>query len=156
MLRHFFYFFNSELYRTSCNNPWLLCRIKSMRFYAHNLLKICRAELIRDCSQGIRRGLTLMEMIIALSLMTIVFASVVPLFGQMRDSWESKQAAADTMQNSRILIDHMRRNLSKAIKVTAVSDASQTDGYIEFENNQRLKLKRILYKLAYLYLLRCL
>jgi type II secretory pathway pseudopilin PulG len=80
-------------------------------------------------------GLTLMEMIIALSIITVIFAAIFPLFGQIRDGWESKQAATEALQNGRILIDHMNRNLAKAVKVTAVSEASETDGYIEFENN---------------------
>lgn len=80
-------------------------------------------------------GLTLMEMVIALSIMTIVFASVLPLFFQMRNSWETRQAAAETLQNGRILIDHINRNISKAVKITAVSESSQTSGYIEYENN---------------------
>jgi len=76
-----------------------------------------------------------MEMVIALSIMTIVFASILPLFGQMRKSWDAKQAAAETLQNGRILIDHLNRNISKAVKITAVSDWSQTIGYIEYEDN---------------------
>jgi prepilin-type N-terminal cleavage/methylation domain-containing protein len=85
--------------------------------------------------RSLKSGLTLMEMIIALSIITIVFASIFPLFGQIRDGWDSKQAAADTLQNGRILIDHMNRNLAKAVKVTAVSISSDISGYIEFEDN---------------------
>ncbi len=107
----------------------------------HNLLNIYPAAPAKAFRSGIRRGLTLMEMIIALSLMTIVFASVAPMFAQMRNSWDSKQAAAETMQNGRILIEHMQRNLSKAVKITAVSDSSETDGYIEFENNDAETLR---------------
>lgn len=76
-----------------------------------------------------------MEMVIALSIMIVILTAILPLFGQIRSGWESSQTAADTMQNGRILIDHLNHNLVKAVKVTAVSDASQTDGYIEFENN---------------------
>ncbi len=76
-----------------------------------------------------------MEMIIAMSIITIVFASILPLFGQIRNSWDSKQVAAETLQNGRILIDHLNRNLSKAVIITAISDSSETNGYIEYEDN---------------------
>jgi len=76
-----------------------------------------------------------MEMIIALSIITIIFAAIFPLFGQIRENWDSKQAAAETLQNGRILIDHMNRNLAKAVKVTAVSFSSDMSGYIEFQDN---------------------
>ena len=76
-----------------------------------------------------------MEMVIALSIMTVIFAAILPLFGQIRSGWDSQQAAAETLQNGRILIDHLNRNLTKAVKVTAVSNSLVTDGYIEFEDN---------------------
>jgi len=87
------------------------------------------------------RGLTLVEMIIALAMMGIVFAAILPLFGQIRNSWDSKQAAAETLQNGRILIDHLNRTLSKAVRITAVSDPSQANGYIEFEDNDANDLR---------------
>jgi len=87
------------------------------------------------------KGLTLVEMIIALAMMGIVFAAIVPLFGQIRNSWDSKQAAAETLQNGRILVDHLNRTLSKAVRITAVSDSSQTIGYIEFEDNDANNLR---------------
>jgi len=87
------------------------------------------------------KGLTLAEMLIALAMMGIVFAAIVPLFGQIRNSWDSKQAAAETLQNGRILIDHMNRTLSKAVRITDVSDPSQTNGYIEFRDNDANNLR---------------
>jgi len=87
------------------------------------------------------KGLTLVEMIIALAMMGIVFTAIVPLFGQIRNSWDSKQAAAETLQNGRILVDHLNRNLSKAVRITAVSDVTETNGYIEFEDNDANNLR---------------
>ena len=87
------------------------------------------------------KGLTLVEMIIALAMMGIVFAAIMPLFGQIRNSWDSKQAAAETLQNGRILVDHLNRTLSKAVRITAVSNSSQTNGYIEFEDNDANDLR---------------
>lgn len=89
----------------------------------------------------LKSGMTLVEMVISLSIITIIFAAILPLFGQIREGWESKQAGAETLQNGRILIDHVTRNLTKAVKITSVSDSAETDGYIEFENNDAETLR---------------
>jgi prepilin-type N-terminal cleavage/methylation domain-containing protein len=81
------------------------------------------------------KGLTLLEMVIALAMMSIIFASIMPQFTAIRNSWASRQGAAESLQNGRILIDHLNHNLAKAVKITAVSDSSETNGYIQFENN---------------------
>ena len=70
-----------------------------------------------------------------MTIITIVFAAVLPQFRAIRNSWDSKQANAEVLQNGRVLIDHINRNLSKAVKITAVSDSAETDGYIQFEDN---------------------
>jgi type II secretory pathway pseudopilin PulG len=86
-------------------------------------------------------ALTLLEMVIALAMMATVFAAILPLFRNIRISWDSKQAAAETLQNGRVLVDHLNRKLSKAVKITAVSDPSTNNGYIEFEDNDGNNLK---------------
>jgi len=74
-------------------------------------------------------------MIIAMAIMAIVFAAILPQFRAILNSWDSKQAAAETLQNGRVLMDHLYRNLSKAARIIAVSDSSTTNGYIEFVDN---------------------
>jgi len=86
-------------------------------------------------------ALTLLEMIIALAIMATVFAAILPLFRSIQNSWDSKQAAAETVQNGRVLIDHLNRNLAKAVKITAVSDSTTTIGYVQFEDNDGNNLK---------------
>jgi hypothetical protein len=80
-------------------------------------------------------------MVIALAIMVIIFAAIVPQFGVIRGSWDSKAGAAEAVQNGRVLIDHLNRNLSKAVKVTAVSGSAVTNGYIEFEDNDSNTLR---------------
>ncbi len=80
-------------------------------------------------------GLTLMEMVIAMAIMTIIFAVIVPQFRIIQNSWDTQAGAAEALQNGRVLIDHLNRNLSKAVRITAVSDSSETNGYIEFLDN---------------------
>jgi prepilin-type N-terminal cleavage/methylation domain-containing protein len=87
------------------------------------------------CKMGARTGLTLLEMILAMTIMAIVFAVIVPQLRPMLTSWDSKAGAGEAVQNGRVLIDHLNRNLSKAVKITTVSDSSTTKGYIEYEDN---------------------
>jgi hypothetical protein len=74
-------------------------------------------------------------MIIALGIVTVVFAAVLPQLSITHNSWDSKQGASETLQNGRVLMDHLYRNLSKAVRITAVSGPDETNGYIEFKDN---------------------
>jgi len=75
------------------------------------------------------------ELIISVAMVTIIFAAVLPQFAVIGHSWDSKQGSAEAIQNGRVFMDHITRNLSQAVKVTAVSESSDTAGYIEFEDN---------------------
>jgi len=79
-------------------------------------------------------GLTIVEMIIAMAIMIIVFAAILPEFRAIQNSWGSKADNAEIVQNSRVLTDHLYRNLSKALKITAISNLDDTNGYIEFKD----------------------
>jgi type II secretory pathway pseudopilin PulG len=76
-----------------------------------------------------------MEMVIAMAIMAIVCAVLVPQLRAISSGWDSRTGAAETLQNGRILIDHLNRNLSKAARITAVSDSGTANGYIEFVDN---------------------
>ena len=71
-----------------------------------------------------RLAVTLMELIIAMAMLTIIFAVVLPQFAVIRNSWDTKQSIAEMLQNGRVLMDHINRNLSKAKQITAVSSSS--------------------------------
>jgi type II secretory pathway pseudopilin PulG len=86
-------------------------------------------------------GLTLVEMVIAMAIITIIFAAILPQFRIIRNSWDSQAGAAETLQNGRVLIEHLNRNLSTAVRVTAVSSSSETNGYIEFQDNDADNLR---------------
>ena len=85
-----------------------------------------------------RGGLSLMEMLIAMAIMAVVFAAILPQFRNIQNSWASKQGIAEALQNGRVLIDHINRNLSRAERITAVSDPDVADGFIVFEANDGL------------------
>jgi len=80
-------------------------------------------------------GLTMLEAIIAMTIMAILMAVFVPQFRTIQNSWASKQGTAETVQNARVLTHHLYHNLSTANKIIAVSDPSETNGYIEFQDN---------------------
>jgi prepilin-type N-terminal cleavage/methylation domain-containing protein len=82
-----------------------------------------------------RDGLTLLEMVIAMAIMTVIFMSLLPQFKNIKNSWDSKQANAEMIQNGRVLMEFLNRNLAKAVRITDVSDPSEIDGYIEFVDN---------------------
>ena len=79
--------------------------------------------------------MTLLEVVLAMVMVTIIFAAVLPQFSAIRNSWDSKQGSAEALQNGRVLMDHIVRNISKAKKITVVSDSSATNGYIQFVDN---------------------
>jgi len=101
---------------------------------ASNKTRINSSDVRADTQYG-KAGVTLVEMIIAVALIVIVFTAITPLFRGILNSWDSKAGAAETVQNGRVLIDHLNHNLSKAVQISAVSDSAETDGYIEFEDN---------------------
>jgi hypothetical protein len=65
----------------------------------------------------------------------MVFAAIVPQFLAIRNSWDSAEAAASTIQNGRVLAEHITRNLSAASQIISVSDAGNPSGYISFKDN---------------------
>ncbi|MFZ0034626.1 MAG: hypothetical protein WAK60_06530 [Sedimentisphaerales bacterium] len=80
-------------------------------------------------------GLTIAEMVVAMTPMVLIFAAILPQFRAMFNSWDSNAGTAETIQNGRVLIDHLNRNLAKAVRITAVSASSVTNGYIQFIAN---------------------
>ena len=82
-----------------------------------------------------RFGMTLVEILVAMGILVIVFAAVVPQIRTIQNSWGSKRKTVEAIQNGRVLMDHIAFNLTQANKVTAVSDSTEITGYIEFEDN---------------------
>jgi Tfp pilus assembly protein PilE len=80
-------------------------------------------------------GLTIMEMVIATVIIAIVFACILPQFKNIKNSWESKQANAEVLQNGRVFMEYLNRYLAEATRIRAISDPAETDGYIEFTGN---------------------
>ncbi len=81
------------------------------------------------------KAMTLVEILVAMAIMVIVFAAVVPQIRAIRSSWDSKRQNVEVIQNGRVLIDHITTQLAQANSITAVSDSNTTDGYIQFLDN---------------------
>ena len=76
--------------------------------------------------------MTLLELVLAMVMITIIFAAILPQFAAISHNWDIKQGSAEALQNGRVLMDHINRNLSKAKRITAVSASTVTNGYIQF------------------------
>jgi hypothetical protein len=61
-----------------------------------------------------------------MAIMAIIFAAVVPQIRVIQNSWDTNAGASETLQNGRVLTDHLNRNLSKAASITAVSGPAET------------------------------
>ena len=81
------------------------------------------------------KGLTVVEIVIAVMIMAIVFAAILPQFRNMYLSWDSQNQRGEIVQNARILSDCLSRALTSAVRVTSVSGPDEAVGYIEFEKN---------------------
>lgn len=79
-----------------------------------------------------RRAMTLIEMVMAMGLLSIVFAVLMPQFRILQRSWGLKEASAESLQNGRVLLDHMQTHLAAAAAITDISDASESMGFIEY------------------------
>jgi len=73
--------------------------------------------------------------VIALALMAVVMAAVLPQFKNIENSWASKQGRSEALQNARILLDHLNRNLQCAVRIKAVSAPDTINGFIEYESS---------------------
>ncbi|MGE5296948.1 MAG: hypothetical protein ACM3VT_19165 [Solirubrobacterales bacterium] len=79
------------------------------------------------------RGTTLVELTVAVAVMAVVFAAIMPLFAGMRNSADARWASLEMVQNARVLNEQLCRYLAAAKRITAVSAESSDSGTIEFE-----------------------
>jgi type II secretory pathway pseudopilin PulG len=80
-------------------------------------------------------AMSLVEVIMALVIVSIMFATLVQQFRPAKNSWASKRTNTEILQNAGTLMNHMTSNLNQAAKITAVSGPDETPGYIEFVDN---------------------
>jgi len=78
--------------------------------------------------------MTVIELVVAMALMVVVMGAVLPLLAGIRNGSDTQRAQSEMIQNGRVLNEHLLRHLGQAIRVVQVSAASETDGYLEFED----------------------
>jgi hypothetical protein len=78
------------------------------------------------------KALTLVEMVVATSAMVVILMTMVPVLAGIRNSWDTRQANSEIVQNARVLTDHIQHHLATATQITAVSAPAQEKGTIEF------------------------
>jgi len=81
-------------------------------------------------------GTTLIELVVAISLITVIFAALLPIFSSARKTWDTAQDNSEALQNGRVLLDHLNLKLSQVASIESVSSADETQGYIEFTDFQ--------------------
>jgi prepilin-type N-terminal cleavage/methylation domain-containing protein len=81
------------------------------------------------------KAFTLAEMVIAMAIMVVIMAAILPQFRIIRNSWASSEASANITQNGRVLEEHIIRNLSAAKQLISVSSSATNEGFITFEDN---------------------
>jgi hypothetical protein len=80
-----------------------------------------------------RRGTTLVELTVAVAIMAVVFAAIMPLFAGIRNSADSRWAHLEMVQTARVLNEQLCRHLAAARRITAASAGTSDEGYIQFE-----------------------
>jgi len=79
------------------------------------------------------RGTTLVELTVAVAIVAVVFAAVMPLFAGVRNSADARWANLEMVQTARVLNEQLGRHLAAAHRVTVVSEGTSDEGYIQFE-----------------------
>ena len=78
------------------------------------------------------RGTTLVELVLAVAILAVVFTAVVPLFTYARNTTTVTTGNTEAIQNGRVLMNHLNRQLSTAVYIADISAANTILGYIEF------------------------
>ncbi len=79
-------------------------------------------------------GVTLIELLVALAIMVVVTATLLPVLAAMRNHWGATMAASEITQHARILFDHLHRELAQAQHVVTLSAPDDPDGFLEIRN----------------------
>jgi hypothetical protein len=75
----------------------------------------------------------MVELAVATAILAVVFAAIMPVFAAIRRHADTAGAGSEMVQSARVLNEQLYRHLAQARRITAMSDGSATDGYIEFE-----------------------
>ncbi|MCF7972548.1 MAG: LamG domain-containing protein [Phycisphaerae bacterium] len=80
------------------------------------------------------KGTTLVELVVAISMMVVIMGTVLPLLSCVRQTWDTYDSNAETLQNGRILLNHLSQYLAVAASIESVSNSADALGYIQFKD----------------------
>lgn len=89
---------------------------------------------LRPGSKRRTEGMTLTEMVMAMALLAVFFAVLMPQFRILHRSWGLREASALALQNGRVLLDHMQCHLAAAREIAAAGDSDEPLGFLEFRD----------------------
>lgn len=92
----------------------------------------------------IRKGVTLTELMIVVALIGILFVAVQPYFYTLRKTWHQADGRSDILQNARIGLDKMVRELRQATGFSSVTASTEAAGHIAFldKDSNSVEFKR--------------
>jgi prepilin-type N-terminal cleavage/methylation domain-containing protein len=79
-----------------------------------------------------RSGFSLLEMMVATTIMATLMASVVVVLRSGYAVWNAQEADIDRLENAYGVLRHFAQQMRQADSVTAISDPSDTTGDISF------------------------
>jgi hypothetical protein len=79
--------------------------------------------------------MTLLEATIAMAIMAVLMAAALPILAGVRRTWDARRAGTESVQNVRVLADHLYRHLTAAKSITDVSADAEPSGHIQFTSS---------------------
>jgi prepilin-type N-terminal cleavage/methylation domain-containing protein len=79
-----------------------------------------------------RRGLSLLEMMVATAMMATLMTSIVAVMRSGHTVWTTQEADIDALENGYGVLRHFVQQMRQADVVTVISDASDTTGDLTF------------------------
>ncbi len=81
-------------------------------------------------------GFTLMETVAALGISAILIAAIVPYIYALQAAWAYVGQGSDMVQNGRVGLEYMTRELSQIQSITSITPSSDVNGKIVFVNSK--------------------
>jgi prepilin-type N-terminal cleavage/methylation domain-containing protein len=91
-----------------------------------------------------RKGVTLTELMIVVAVIGVLMVAIQPYFYTLRRAWDYSDRRSDILQNARIGMDMMIRELREAKSFTSVTAAAEINGRIVFidQDDNSIEFKR--------------
>src|SRR5689334_21087652 len=88
--------------------------------------------LRRQAAKNRLRGLSLLEMMAAVAIMSTVTAAVVVVMNTGFSVWKAQEADIDVLENGYGVLRHFARQWRQSTNITAITASSNTTGSLSF------------------------